>query len=68
MERKAITGFRKAGQEGLGEEHFITTKCYTLELVSLRRGNLLRNKSLQPSWLSFSKRVSILDTKKGCGG
>lgn len=39
MERKAIiTGFRKAGQEGLGEEHFIITKCYTLELVSLRRG------------------------------
>lgn len=33
-----------------------------------KKGDLLRNKSLQPSWLSFSKRVSTLDTKKGCGG
>lgn len=38
MGRNAIAGFRKAGKEGLREERFITTKCYTLELVSLRRG------------------------------
>lgn len=37
MGRNAIAGFRKAGKEGLGEGRFITTKCYTLELVSLRR-------------------------------